>query len=181
MRRRPFPSLRIELLSNKKGRVNLKRSGNALSQARRRKEITFPEGQGRARARQGARSTSAKFRLRPISTSVNFDFGQFLDVGFFRLCRRENRKKKKKTKKMKEHSLGGAINIVRVCVKAAPAEGRRRFHRNTAYARLETVKNKSEHMRGSVLGETSWARAHGRRDKAGKLVRTVSETCQERS
>ena len=34
-------------------------------------------------------------------------------------------------KKRKEHSLGGAINIVRVCVKC---EGR--FHKNTAYARL---------------------------------------------
>ena len=40
---------------------------------------------------------------------------------------------------------------------------------------------KRVHMRGGVLGETSWARAHGRRDKAGKLVRTVSDTCQERS
>ena len=30
----------------------------------------------------------------------------------------------------------GTINIVRVCVKASPAEGRRRLHTNTAYARL---------------------------------------------
>ena len=30
----------------------------------------------------------------------------------------------------------GTINIVRVFVKASPAEGRRRFHTNTAYARL---------------------------------------------
>ena len=30
----------------------------------------------------------------------------------------------------------GTINTVRVCVKASPAEGRRRLHTNTAYARL---------------------------------------------
>ena len=30
----------------------------------------------------------------------------------------------------------GTINIVHISVKASPAEGRRRFHRNTAYARL---------------------------------------------
>ena len=31
---------------------------------------------------------------------------------------------------------GGTVNIVRVCVKASPAEGRRRLYTNTAYARL---------------------------------------------
>ena len=31
---------------------------------------------------------------------------------------------------------GGTVNIVRVCVKASPAEGRRRLHTNTTYARL---------------------------------------------
>ena len=30
----------------------------------------------------------------------------------------------------------GTINIVRVSVKASPAEGRRRLHTNTAYVRL---------------------------------------------
>ena len=44
--------------------------------------------------------------------------------------RRKN--KKEETKKRK----GGTINIVRVSVKASPAEGRRRLHTNTAYVRL---------------------------------------------
>ena len=39
---------------------------------------------------------------------------------------KERKKKKKKLKKRKENSLGGAINTVRVCVKASPAEGQRR-------------------------------------------------------
>ena len=30
----------------------------------------------------------------------------------------------------------GTINIVRISVKASPAEGRRRLHTNTAYARV---------------------------------------------
>ena len=36
----------------------------------------------------------------------------------------------------------GAIKKVRVCVKASPAEGRRRLHTNTAYARLSSVEGR---------------------------------------
>ena len=42
----------------------------------------------------------------------------------------------KKTEIGKKTIGVGAISVVRVCVKASPAEGQRRFHRNTAYARL---------------------------------------------
>ena len=35
-----------------------------------------------------------------------------------------------------KHSWGAKSNIVRISVKTSPAEGRRRFDRNTAYARL---------------------------------------------
>ena len=48
----------------------------------------------------------------------------------------QNRKTKRKKRNQKRYDKGGTINIVRVCVKASPAEGRRRFHTNTAYARL---------------------------------------------
>ena len=47
------------------------------------------------------------------------------------------KKKKEKIKKEeKKKRKGGTINIVRVSVKASPAEGRRRLHTNTAYVRL---------------------------------------------
>ena len=49
-------------------------------------------------------------------------------------CRTEKQNGKKR--KQKRNDKGGTINIVRVCVKASPAEGRRRFHTNTAYAHL---------------------------------------------
>ena len=39
-------------------------------------------------------------------------------------------------RKRKRNDKGRTVNIVRVCVKASPAEGRRRLHTNTAHARL---------------------------------------------
>ena len=82
------------------------------------------------------------FPVRPISTSANPDFGQFLDVefmgpeGWWGPKKEREKKKKKKTKIRSENSLGGAISVVRFCVKASQAGGRRRLHRNTAYAHL---------------------------------------------
>ena len=49
-------------------------------------------------------------------------------------CQDEKKKMKKKEEKKKRK--GGTVNIVRVSVKASPAEGRRRLHTNTAHARL---------------------------------------------
>ena len=86
---------------------------------------------------KSARMTSAvdfgqfdfgQFRFQPISTSANFVMLDFW-------IKKERTKEEKEDKKEKKTVLGGAINIVRVCV-ASPAEGQRRFHRNTAYCRL---------------------------------------------
>ena len=48
----------------------------------------------------------------------------------------KKKKKEKQKKEEKKKRKGGSINVVRVSVKATPAEGRRRFHTNTAYVRF---------------------------------------------
>ena len=72
-----------------------------------------------------------------------FDFGQFpmsaifwmLDFGI----KKEKKKKKKKTKK--ERKQFGWGNQHSPCLgEGVAAEGRRRFHRNAAYARLSGFK-----------------------------------------
>ena len=62
-----------------------------------------------------------QFHQKPISSKTIFIRNHFHQKPFSP----EKRKRK-----------GGTVNIVRVCVKASPAEGRRRLHTNTAYARL---------------------------------------------
>ena len=76
-------------------------------------------GERPGRTREGRGRTECG-RLRPISTSANFDFGQFLDVEFLDQEREKKQKQKKKPKIGKENSLGGTINVG-VCVKASPA------------------------------------------------------------
>ena len=61
--------------------------------------------------------------------------------------RKKEEEEEEEYKKRKEHSLGGAINIVRVCVKC---EGR--FHKNTAYARLSGFNRSFRVLGFRVLG-----------------------------
>ena len=54
------------------------------------------------------------------------------------------------------------INVVRVCVKASPAEGRRRLHTNTAYARLSGFNKLSPaEGRRRLHTNTAYARLSG--------------------
>ena len=97
---------------------------------------SWPRGQSSERGRLWPISTSASFfffRLRRISISANFAFGQFqfrplFGCWIFGLTRKR-KKKKKKTKKRKQFGWGKQYSL---CL----CEFRRRFHRNTAYARI---------------------------------------------
>ena len=89
-------------------------------------------------------STEAKKNL----IEILFDLGQFF-FRFWTLLEQRNQDgvtgnstprgqtKLRNNTTNKKHIGGGTNNIVRVfLVKTSPAEGRRRFHKNTAYARL---------------------------------------------
>ena len=88
-----------------------------------------------------ARSTQANFDLghrlfllgpvllRPGATQANF-------CSFDHPKCQDEKKKEKMRKEEKKKRKGGTINIVRVSVKASPAEGRRHLHTNTACVRL---------------------------------------------
>ena len=70
-----------------------------------------------------------------MSTSANFDFGQFLDVEFgLRQNGTKHGEGEEEKEKHTEMKGRGTVKKVRFCVKASP--GRRRFHTKTAYVRL---------------------------------------------
>ena len=64
------------------------------------------------RIRRGARSTSAKFRLWQsfLSSSANFDFGQFLVVEFWAKLEKTKRKNRRKTER--KEKVGQSVKSV---------------------------------------------------------------------
>ena len=77
------------------------------------------------------------FHQRPLSSKTNFIRNQFHQKPFSSetiFIRNHFHQKPFSSEKMKRK--GGTVKKVSVCVKASPAEGRRRLHTNTAYARF---------------------------------------------
>ena len=92
-----------------------------VADARKERTVRRRCREGPQTAYERARSISANFDFGQLffSSSANFDIGQFLDVEFSE-PEREIKKEEKEDQKRKVNIWRGAINIVRVCVKASP-------------------------------------------------------------